>query len=187
VTGIRRRLASVRDEGGYSLIELLTAMAILGVVMSSLSVVMVSATKADARMNSEFQAQTEARTALERFRREGHSACKANPVGPSTSVTLTYVGSGGCPATGGKQVTWCTVATGTNRYGLFRAPGATCNATAVRVADYLTVATAFNYQTTTQRRAKVGITLSVNPTPSSGSSYALEDDIVLRNSPRVPA
>jgi type II secretory pathway pseudopilin PulG len=162
-------------------------MGILGIVMSSLTVVMVSATKADARMNSEFQAQTEARTALERFRREGHAACRAEPEGPSASITLTYVTSGSCPATGGNQVTWCTVATGTSRYGLFRVAGTTCNATGRKFADYLTVANAFNYQTTTQRRAKVGITLSVNPNPSGTRAYALEDDIVLRNSPRVPA
>jgi prepilin-type N-terminal cleavage/methylation domain-containing protein len=187
VTAVRRRLASLRDEGGYSLIELLTAMAILSVVMGSLTVVMVSATKADARMNNEFQAQTAARTALERFRREGHAACRAEPVGPSASVTLVYVTSGSCPASGGTQVTWCTVATGTGRYGLFRAPGSTCDATALKIADDLRVATAFNYQTTTQRRAKVGITLSVNPSPNAGKDYSLEDDIVLRNSPRVPA
>lgn len=184
---MRARLAALRsDERGYSLVELLTAMGILGVVMTSLTAVMVSATKADLRMNQEFRAQTQARTALERFRREGHAACKADPAGPAATVTLTYVTAGSCPATGGNQVSWCTVANGTNRYGLFRAVGATCSSAGAKLADYLTTANAFNYQVTSNRRAKVGITLAVNTRPASGrGTYSLEDDIVLRNSSRT--
>jgi prepilin-type N-terminal cleavage/methylation domain-containing protein len=185
---VRARLAALRsDERGYSLVELLTAMSILAAVMTSLTVVLVAATKADARMNQEFQAQTLARTALERFRREGHSACKADPAGAAAAITFTYVNAGTCPATGGVQVSWCTVANGSSRYGLFRSAGATCSAaTGFKVADYLTVANAFNYQTTSNRRAKVGITLAINTNPSGvRGTYSLEDDIVLRNSLRV--
>jgi type II secretory pathway pseudopilin PulG len=53
------------------MIELLTAMGILGIGVDVLTTVLVSATNADVRMNQNFQAQTQARTALERFRREG--------------------------------------------------------------------------------------------------------------------
>jgi prepilin-type N-terminal cleavage/methylation domain-containing protein len=185
---VRARLAALRrDERGYSLIELLTAMTILGAVMTSLTVVLVSATNADVRMNQEFQAQTQARTALERFRREGHAACKADPVGAADAITLTYVSAGSCPASGGIQVSWCTVANGSSRYGLFRSPGATCNpATGLKVADYLIVANAFNYQTTSNRRAKVGLTLAINTNPAKvRGTYSLTDDIVLRNSLRT--
>ena len=185
---MRARLAALRrDERGYSLVELLTAMSILGAVMTSLTVVLVSATNADARMNQEFQAQTQARTALERFRREGHAACKADPVGAANAVTLTYVSAGTCPASGGIQVTWCTVANGSDRYGLYRSQGPSCSAgTGVKVADYLTVENAFNYQITSNRRAKVGLTLAVNPNPATGrGTYQLDDDIVLRNSLRT--
>lgn len=181
-------MAALRsDEGGYSLIELLTAMGILGAVMTSLTVVLVSATNADARMNQEFRAQTQARTALERFRREGHAACKANPAGPAASVTLTYVTAGSCPTSGGTQVSWCTVANGSNRYGLFRSSGATCGSTGVKVADYLVVANAFNYATTANQRSAIGITFAVNTNPAKvRGTYSLQDDIVLRNSTRAP-
>ena len=178
----------MRDERGYSLVELITAMGILGVVMSALTSVMVAATNADVRMNQEFQAQTEARFALDRFRREGHAACRADPAGPTTSITLTFVTSGSCPAVGGRQVSWCTVANGTSRYGLFRATGATCDGTAVKVADYLTSASAFNYQTTVDRRPKVAVTLPVNPRPGTGrGTYRLDGDVVLRNANRTEA
>jgi prepilin-type N-terminal cleavage/methylation domain-containing protein len=185
---VRARLAALRsDERGYSLVELLVAMSILAAVMTSLTVVLVSATNADARMNQEFQAQTQARTALERFRREGHAACKADPAGAAASITLTFLTTGNCPATGGSQVSWCTVANGSNRYGLFRTVGGTCSSTTgVKVADYLIVANAFNYQTTSNQRAKVGIILSVNTNPAKiRGTYSLDDDIVLRNTLRA--
>jgi type II secretory pathway pseudopilin PulG len=184
---VRRRLAALRsDERGYSLVELITAMGILGAVMTSLTVVMVSATNADVRMNQEFQAQTDARTALERFRREGHAACRADPAGASGTVTFTFVSSGSCPASGGVQVSWCTVQNGSSRYGLYRTVGPTCSSTiGVKLADYLTIGTAFNPVVTSNQRAKVGITLAINTNPSKGrGTYSLNDDIVLRNSLR---
>ena len=184
---MRARLAALRsDERGYSLVELLTAMSILATVMTSLTVVLVSATNADARMNQEFQAQTQARTALERFRREGHAACRADPAGATATITLTYLSAGSCPASGGVQVSWCTVANGSSRYGLFRTAGPTCSSTTgLKLADYLIVQNAFNYQTTSQRRAQIGITLAVNTNPAKvRGTYSLDDDIVLRNTTR---
>jgi prepilin-type N-terminal cleavage/methylation domain-containing protein len=176
----------LREEAGFNLVELLTAMGILAIVMSSLTVVLVSATKADIRMNQSFQAQTQARVALDRFRREGHAACRAEPAGPATSITLTFVTLGTCPASGGRQVSWCTIANGTSRYGLFRATGATCDATGLKLADYLTHSSAFNYQTTIFRRPKIAINLPVNPNPQSGrGTYTLDGDVVLRNASRA--
>ena len=176
----------VSQESGYTLVELLTAMGILGVVMTSLTTVLVSATNADVRMNQSFQAQTMARTALDRFRREGHAACRAEPAGPTTSITLTFITAGSCPASGGRQVSWCTVAASANRYGLFRATGATCDATAAKIADYLTIASTFNYQTTSQQRPKIAINFPVNPYPNSGrGTYTLDGDVVLRNVSRT--
>ena len=176
----------VSDESGYSLIELITAMGILGIVMTSLTTVLVSATNADVRMNQNFQAQTQARLALDRFRREGHAACCADPAGATASITLTFITSGSCPASGGRQVSWCTVANGASRYGLFRATGATCDATAAKVADYLLVASTFNYQTTSQQRPKIAVNFPVNPYPNSGrGTYTLDGDVVLRNANRT--
>ena len=182
---VRERLAALRDQAGYSLTELITAMGILGVVMASLTGAMVSATNAEVHMNNDFQAQTQARMALERFRREAHSACGAAPAGPSATVTLHYVTAGACPTTGGTQVTWCTVLVSAGRYRLFRMSGETCSASGKQIADYLTVASAFDYHVPLNRRAKVGLTLTVDRDPAKvGGTYRLDDDIVLRNSPR---
>ena len=181
---VRRSL--LREQRGYSVIELLTAMGILGIVMSSLVVVMVSASKAEIRMNQQFQAQTEAKIALDRFRREGHSACRVDPAGPASAITLTFLTSGTCPVSGGRQVSWCTVANGSSRFGLFRAAGPTCDSTGVQVADHVTVANVFNYQTTSQARPKIAVTLPVNPDPSEPTgTFTLDGDVVLRNASRT--
>ena len=183
---MRRRLAEARrSESGYSIVELLTVMSILAGVMASVSVVMVSATRAETRMNQDFQAQTQARVALDRFRREGHAACAASPAGASSIVTFTFVTAGSCPASGGTQVSWCTVAVSASRYALYRLPGSTCDATGLKLGDYLTTANAFHARTTVNERATVAITLPVNVRPAAaGRTYKLDDDVVLRNSAR---
>ena len=44
-----------------------------------------------------------------------------------------------CPTSGGgTSITWCTVANGTGRYGLWRYLGTACSGTGRKVADYLT-------------------------------------------------
>ena len=56
--GFRRPSARLLgDDGGYTLVELLTVLLILGVVMGGLTTVFASATSADADMNNRFQAQ----------------------------------------------------------------------------------------------------------------------------------
>ena len=83
---------------------------------------MVSASKAEIRMNQQFQAQTEAKIALDRFRREGHSACRVDPAGPTRCDHATFLTSGGCTVSGGRQVSWCTVANGSSRLASFAPP-----------------------------------------------------------------
>ena len=102
-------------------------------------------------------------------------------------MTFTVRTGGACPSSGGTQVSWCTVAEGANRYALYRLAGSTCNASGTKLGDYLTTAAAFNYQTTVNQRAKVAITLPVNVRPGVARTYKLDDDVVLRNSPRPTA
>ena len=46
-------------------------------------------------MNQEFQAQTAGKIALDRFRREGHAACRVDPAGPTNAITLDLPDLGG--------------------------------------------------------------------------------------------
>ena len=64
----------VRDERGYSMIELLTVMSIMGVVLGGLTTVFASGSKAELDMNRRFQAQSAGRVALDKLRKEIHCA-----------------------------------------------------------------------------------------------------------------
>jgi len=196
VNGFRRPGARLLgDDGGYTLVELLTVLLILGVVMGGLTTVFARATSAEADMNNRFQAQQGARLALDKLRREVHCASSASPVGSNvSSITLT-VPSYCKTYSGNASVTWCTRNVATNRYALYRVDGSTCTG-GVKWADYLTpTSTAavcsgalcvFNYTAqSTSSLAKLHIDFPVNPAPSrTVDAYELVDDLVLRNSTR---
>jgi prepilin-type N-terminal cleavage/methylation domain-containing protein len=172
----------VRDERGYTLVEMLTVLVIFGTVMSALMVLFVQGTGAEVDQNNRFRAQQAARLALDKIRREAHCA-SAVTVSSASSVTLNLPSY--CP-TGNGSVTWCTVSLGTSRYGLYRKAGATCDSTGVRWADYLTSANVFSYaaQSSTSL-AKLSVDFPIDVKPSrTVDTYELKDDIVLRNSTR---
>lgn len=180
---LRARLA---QEGGYSLVEMLTVMVVLAVVMGAISTLLVQGSKAELDMNNRFQAQSNARLALDRLRREVHCASNITPAGASASVTLAMPSH--CPTAGGNAtITWCTQSAGTNRYQLWRYTGATCSGTGVPVADYLTTQTVFTFTAqSTSSLALLGVTFPIDLEPGKGAlPYTLTDDIVLRNSTRA--
>jgi prepilin-type N-terminal cleavage/methylation domain-containing protein len=185
-------MSRLRSERGYSLIEMLTVLVIMGVVMSSLTTVFVQASNSETDMNNRFQAQLTAKLALDKMRREVHCASVATPTGVSSSVTITLPSY--CK-TGSGSITWCTRSNGTNRYALYRVVGATCSG-GIKWADYLVPTSTsavcsgalciFNYtaQSTTSL-AKLTVDFPVNVKPSKTVElYELTDGIVLRNSSR---
>ena len=192
MTRLRALKSRLSSEGGFTLIELLASMTILMTVMGGLTGLMVSGTKAEVDMNRRFQAHTEARIALDRLRSEVHCATSSSVANPATTVTLTMAAT--CPTSGGNtQISWCTIANGTGRYGLWRYTGAACpGVTGRKVADYLTTATVFIYTPPagstlagTGQLGFLGVTLDVNLTPTKPERvYQLADRIVLRNTAR---
>ena len=176
---------SLGREQGYTVIEMLVVLLILGVVMGSLTTVFVSATNAELDLNQRFQAQQNARVALDKLRRETHCASQAT-VPSTSSVTLTLATY--CP-TGTGSVTWCAAAIGSSgtRYGLFRKTGTSCDATGIKWADYLTSNNVFSYtpqSTTTLAKLHVDFKINVKPSKTV-RAYELVDDIALRNSTRT--
>ncbi|TMM21143.1 MAG: type II secretion system protein [Actinobacteria bacterium] len=188
----RRLLRRLGRERGYSLVEMLIVMSILGVVMGSLTTVFVQASNAEFDMNARFQAQLTGRLALDKMRREVHCASVATPTGSSSSVTLTLPSY--CK-TGTGSITWCTRSVATNRYALYRVVGSTCTG-GVKWADFLAPTSSatvcsgalciFNYtaqSTTSLADLKVDLPVNIRPAKSV-ELYELIDDIVLRNSTR---
>ncbi|HSC50447.1 MAG TPA: type II secretion system protein [Gaiellaceae bacterium] len=197
-------MSRLRSERGYTLVEMLTVLVIMGVVMGGLTTVFVSATKSESDQNTRFQAQLTARLALDTMRREVHCASVVTPTGSSSSITITLPswtnpdGTASHCRTGSGQVTWCTRSVATNRYALYRVAGSTCSG-GVLWADYLvpsssaatcgtpTALCIFNYtaQSLTSL-ATLHVDFPVNVKPSrSVDVYELADDIVLRNSSRT--
>lgn len=133
----RARLAR---QDGFTLIELITVLAILGIVLSGIMAVFVAGLHAEVDMNERFQAQQEARVALATLRREVRSACvytfaSTNPGVVSadgalmgfTWVTLGYCGDSATDSTKVQtRVTWCVQADGAY-YALVRQVGSSCS------------------------------------------------------------
>jgi prepilin-type N-terminal cleavage/methylation domain-containing protein len=182
--------AFLAREGGYSLPELLVVTAILGVVLGSLTTVFVTASHGELDMNRRFQAQEQARLALDKLRREIHCATAVSPSGNSSSITLTMPSQ--CPTAGGATtVRWCVLTLNADtgaRLALYRSTAATCTAaTGVKWADYLRSASIFTY--TVQSSSSLGslaVALVVNTrTNLTVGTFRLSDTIVLRNSSRT--
>jgi prepilin-type N-terminal cleavage/methylation domain-containing protein len=187
-----RLLRALRGERGYSLVEMLIVLVIMSIVMGALTTLFVQASNAELDMNNRFQAQQNARLALDKMRREVHCGSVATPAGSSSSVTLTLPTY--CK-TGSGSVTWCTRNIATNQYGLYRVAGTSCVG-GVKWADYLVPTSSapvcsgalciFTYTAqSTSSLAKLHVDFPVNMKPSkSVELYELADDIVLRNSTR---
>jgi prepilin-type N-terminal cleavage/methylation domain-containing protein len=186
VTRIRAHLVRLRrEESGFTLIELVTVMAMMLIVMAAVTEAMIAANKTEEDLNRRFGSQVNARIALDQLRREVHCASAVTPTGTSATITIT-LGSR-CPTAGaGTTVSWCTSGSG-SRYALYRLVGATCSASGRKAVDYLTAATVFSYAPqSTSSLAVLSVTLPVNTNPASGlPDYKLADDIVLRNSSRT--
>lgn len=185
-----RRLRA--EEAGYSLIELLVVLVILGTVLGGLTTVFVSGSKAELDMNLRFQAQQNARLALTRIRVDIHLAgCPSTGSASTISLYSTPAVPGVC--SGSPSVTWCTGASTklVNRWALYRASGSTCNSSiGLEIADYLTTSSLFTTNSpTTGSKQRASITVdfpvSTNKTSSNIDQYRLRDTIVLRNAPQA--
>lgn len=205
----RRLRARVAAEGGFTLVELILTMAILLIVVASLSSVLVSATRTQVDANNRFQAQEQARTGLAQLTRELH--CASSVTLTNNAGTSLAAGASGsriaatlpssCSSSGGVTlfVTWCTTAStlNTSDYALYRATSTSaaplCGASSkVKWADYLTTSTPFCLPSTTVACGGVlrpsnslpmlHVTMPVNlNAPKSTESYNVVDDIALRN------
>ena len=209
----RRLRARLSAEGGFTLVELIMTMAILLIVVASLSAVLVSATHTEVDANNRFQAQEQARTGLAQLTRELHCA-SAVTVTDTGGTTVTAPTSGSrialtlpstCTTSGGVTLyaTWCTSASTlkTGDFALYRVTSTSsaplCSASGKRKwADYLTTSTPFCLPTTSLAcggvlkpstslpMLHVTMPVNLNGPASTIESYNVVDDIALRNASR---
>lgn len=195
----------LRNEGGYTMMEMVVVMAILGVVVGGIVTLFSAGITADADQTRRYQAQEDARLALNRIRRDVHSSCTIST--PSTyntwmsSVTL-YMSSDAC-VSGTHTVTYCATGTG-NRYQLLRAVSTTCTG-ASQLADFLTTNMVFAYlppnahvtslgtgaagivtQDASYSLGRVHVDFRINRNPAKANdAYRLVDDVVVHNGVRA--
>jgi prepilin-type N-terminal cleavage/methylation domain-containing protein len=191
IARLRGRLA---ESGGYTLTEMIVVLAILGIVLAALVQLFVSASHAQVDMNNRFQAQQNARLALDGLRREIHCASAVTGTPPTTSIRVTL--GAYCPSnTTGVQAdfTWCTkdqngIPGGAAApYTLWRYTGAACSGTGRQWAGNLTTGTVFTIHTApaSGNLGSLTVDLSVDLTPGDTMQrYELKDDVVLRNTTR---
>lgn len=176
------------NERGYTLVEMLVVMSILGVVMTGLTTVFVSGSHAELDINRRFQAQQQARLAMDKIKVDLHCASAAEV--DATSGYL-KIAEDNCSAT---HVTYCAITSPlmSTRYALYRTTNVTstrCTSSdtnMVKVADYLTRNTglwAFSAPDGLLEMIQVDFPISVNPN-ATRDVYELKDAIVARNSVR---
>jgi prepilin-type N-terminal cleavage/methylation domain-containing protein len=176
-------------ESGYTLIEMLTVMVILGIVLGALTTMFHAGMRAEIRTTKELQAQQNARAALDRMRRDLHCANAVTlpdgtPVPAGVAVEgITATLPEACPGSDA-AVTYATSNVAANRWTLTRTGD---SGTPVTVADYLTAEEIFEYDVPgsgTLGRLHVDIPVNLEPA-DPGTRWRLEDDIVLRNTTRL--
>jgi type II secretory pathway pseudopilin PulG len=172
-----RRIARVRGDDGYTMVELVVVIAILMTVVTALTALFVSGAKAEVELNRRFEAQQAARVAVDRLRREVHCASGVT-VSSAASITVTLPAH--CPSAGGAvaNVVYETELVSAGRYRLRRA--------GVRIADYLTSGDVFSYVAPSSASlGKLHVDVPVNVNPADGwKTWRLETDVVLRNTTR---
>ena len=177
---------ALRSERGYTLIELVVVLAIFMTIVTALVSLFTSGAKAELDMNRRFEAQQNARLALDRMRRELHCSSGITATAGVAVSSISVALPSQCPSSGGVAITvvYDTSLVSTNRYRIRR----TVSGTTTVIADYIMTANGnvFTYTpASATSRALLHVNFQVNIDPNEGwKTWRLVDDIVLRNTLR---
>jgi prepilin-type N-terminal cleavage/methylation domain-containing protein len=183
---------TLKREEGYSVIEMLIVMVVMGIVIGGITTAFISGSKADLDMNRRFTAQQNVRLAMTQLRADIHLACSATA---SAGQLLLYPSAGSaatasCAAS--PTTVWCTGSSSAiaGRYTLFEATASSCSnpPAGKQFADYLTTNSLFTVNAPGSKQLmSVTVDLAANTNKSSAATsgvdrYRLTDTIVMRNS-----
>jgi prepilin-type N-terminal cleavage/methylation domain-containing protein len=170
--------ARLQAESGFSLVELIITMVVMGIVMGGLADIFISGQRASADATARVTSQQSVRVAFDRL--EFDTRCA------QTAALLSKVGSNGggvhlnmqttCAHASG-DVTWC-YSSGT----LVRYVASTCSGTAQTYITSVTSATPFScYSPVSGSTPQLKVTLTVNTTNRNSDKTVATDYITMRN------
>jgi Tfp pilus assembly protein PilW len=198
---IARLRARLAQEDGMTLVELLWTLGILGFVMTGIIVVFISGLRSEFDMNQRFQAQQEARLALQTMRTDLRGACTMSVsagVSANDTVLLGFCSNSTTTwsSTPVSYTTWCARSEGGTpvHYGLYRETandpgpgGCATGTTGTREADWLTTASVFTPVIVSGTRPELTVSVPVDADPQNTTGvYKLADTIMLRNAAVSP-
>lgn len=179
--------ARLSEEAGFTLIELVTVCALMGIVMTGAVNMLVSGQQATSDGQARLTAQQNIQIAFGRLEYDARCASSAtllNKTGSNGAGVYLVLPSGGstpCTHASG-DVTWC-VTSGS----LIRTTGTTCSATTNQntFVSSLTTSTPFScYSPATNALPQLKVVLTVNSTTRNSDKSSGTDYITLHNAPR---
>jgi len=199
---IARLRARLAQEEGMTLIELLWTLGILSFVLSGIIAVFVSGLHSEFDMNQRFEAQQEARLALQTIRTDLRTACTVTgpdgvsaPTANSSAVILGFCSDSTTTwsSTPLSYSTWCARSQGGTpaHYGLIRESvsdaNCTTGTTGLKEADWLTTNAVFTPVLTSGQRPQLTVSVPGDAYPKNTTGvYKLADTITLRNAAVSP-
>jgi Tfp pilus assembly protein PilW len=167
---LTRRL--VRDEAGFTLVELFVVMSITLVLLAGLANMFSSGMSATSKTSAALASQENLIVAVNRLEFEGRCASAAALVSSGAGVTLTLPAY--CVNAVGTY-TWCVTSGSLIRYS-----GSSCSGTGVTFASSVTSTTPFTC-VLGGRFPRLSVALTSNTGPTSGSAATGTTTITLRN------
>jgi Tfp pilus assembly protein PilW len=162
----------LRDESGFTLIELTVVTFVTVLLMAGLSNLFVSGLHASKTTNEILASQTQIHDAFDRLEYETRCASQAALVSSGAGVTLTLPSE--CPnATG--TFTWCVTGGSLVRYA-----GTTCTGPSTTLATNITSAAPFSCVATVGDYPELQVALTVQ-TQTTADQISATDKIAMRN------
>lgn len=162
----------VREESGFSLVELVVVGFVTVLLMAGLSNLFVSGLRTSKTTNDILSSQTQIHDALDRLEYEARCSSQAALVSSGAGVTLTLPSE--CThATG--TVTWCVTGGALIRYA-----AASCTGTGTTLATNITSPTPFSCVSTVGDYPELQVALTVQ-TEAAVDRAAATDEIAMRN------
>lgn len=165
----------LREESGFTLVELIIATALTIVLVGALSNLFVSGLHAGSTASWQLTSQSGVRLAFDRLEYEARCAQTATRAASGADVTLYLPPSPACAHASGTY-TWCV-----SGGSLIRYTGSSCSGTSQTFVKNVTTPTPFTCVAPVNQYPRLQVALTVNGTSSSVNGFSATDQIDMRN------